>query len=345
MNKTNSLLLFMAAFVFLVGCADINTSKKRLKISLVNAPNDIVTQGANFIAEQINEKSGGQIAPKVYHSGMLSGGKGQAEIEMCQHGTIEIHVTSSAYLANLVPKISVVSLPFMFESIEQVGGLVRSDSPSLEVINEELSSKKLRIIAWWPRGFRQLTVAENPITTFEDFQGLKLRVMTNLMYVDIINAMGANPVPMAWGEVYNALQLKTIDGQENAEDVVYSSKIYEAQSHMTIWDYSTDLEVVLVSLDWWNELPDAKRNLIQEVADASVANQEKILKANTKELRGKLLEAGITIHTLSADEKAKFKEATQSVWKKYERIFSKTYLDAFLAEINAVEVVNQEDYE
>jgi len=330
-------LLLLATLLLTGGCAKKRSNDNSFKISLVNSPNDIVSKGAHYLADQIKEKSKGAITPKVYPSGILSGGKGQAEIEMCQQGMIEMHLTSSAYLANLVPKISAVSLPFMFESIEQVGKLLKSNSPSLEAINEELSTKKLRIIAWWPRGFRQLTISDRPVKTYEDFQGLKLRVMTNLLYVDIINALGANPVPMAWGEVYNALQLKTIDGQENAEDVIYSSKIYEAQAHMTVWDYSTDLEVVLVNLDWWNSLEPEKKNLIQTEADDSVSNQEEVLKANTKNLRSKLLKEGLKIHIMAEEEKKVFKKATKPVWEKYEEVFTKEYLDAFLLEINAMD--------
>ena len=128
-----------------------------IKISVVNAPGDIVTVGAEYLARQIRLKSDNRIDPKVYHSGVLSGGKGEAEIEMCQQGTIEMHITSTAYLANLVPKTSVVSLPFLFRDIDQVAAFTKSRSLALNTINSELNEKKLHIIAWWPRGFRQLT--------------------------------------------------------------------------------------------------------------------------------------------------------------------------------------------
>lgn len=303
------------------------------KISLVNAPTDILTLGANYLAEEITTKSEGKITPKVYHSGVLSGGKGIAEIEMCQQGSIEIHITSTAYLANLVPKASIVSLPFLFRDLDQVVGLAKSKSPVLDTINKELNTKNLHIIAWWPRGFRQLTNSERPVKRFEDLKGLKFRVMNNQLFVDNMNAMGANPVPMEWGEVYNGLQLKTIDGQENAEDVIYSSRLYEIQEYMTVWDYSTDMEVVLVNLNWWNSLTPDQRTMIQEIADASVSYQTELLKKNTEELRQKIAGEGMEIYYLPTEDKKPFREAVEPVWDKYEKIFTQPFLEAFLAEV------------
>lgn len=305
-----------------------------IKISVVNAPGDIVTVGAEYLAKEIRQKSNNTFGPKVYHSGVLSGGKGEAEIEMCQQGSIEMHITSTAYLANLVPRTSVVSLPFLFRDLDQVVALARSKCAVLDSINTELNEKNLQVIAWWPRGFRQLTNNRQRIRRIEDIRGLKLRVMNNPLYADNMKAMSANPVPMAWGEVYNGLQLGTIDGQENAEDVIYNSRLFEAQRFMTIWDYSIDLEVVLVNLGWWTQLTDEDRHLIQQVADASVAFEEKLLRENTVLLRKKISDEGTEIHYLGAEDKARFRIAVKPVWDKYEKVFGKPFLDAFLAEVD-----------
>ena len=325
------ILLVMALVVF--SCGSKNSGTLAPRISLVNSPNDILTKGAYFLADEIQKQSNDTINPKVHHSGVLSGGKGKAEIEMCQQGSIEIHITTTAYLANLATHASVVSLPFLFRDIDQVVGLIKSNNPAFTEINEELNAKNLHIIAWWPRGFRQLTNSKKPVKSLEDLQGLTFRVMNNPLYVDNMNAMGANPVPMAWGEVYTGLQLNIIDGQENAEDVIYSSKLYEVQKYMTIWDYSTDIEVVLVNLPWWNSLEQKHRDQIQRAADASVDYQVTLLRKNTQELRAKLAEQGMEIYQLPESAKPAFRASVQPVWEKYEKIFTKTYLDSFVAEV------------
>jgi tripartite ATP-independent transporter DctP family solute receptor len=330
------ILFFHLIFLMLICNACKQRSRddiSRVKISLVNAPTDIVTLGANFLSEKISMESKGRILPQVYHSGVLSGGKGSAEIELCQQGTIEIHITTTAYLANLVPKTSVFSLPFLFRDMNQVIGLAKSNSPVLKAINNELHAKKLHVIAWWPRGFRQLTNSRRPVQNIEDIRGLKFRVMTNQLFVDNMNAMGAHPVPMDWGEVYNALQLKTIDGQENAEDVIYSSRLYEVQKYMTIWDYSTDLEVVLVNFDWWNELEEDVRVIVQQVADASVDYQAELLQKNTLLLREKIVKANLQLYYIDPEDKLEFKQAVEPVWEKYAKLFGSAFTKSFLEEL------------
>ena len=329
-----AILLLCSTLAFRCGpSANTDKTGTDIKISVVNAPGDIVTVGAEYLAKEIRQKSGNRIGAKVYHSGVLSGGKGEAEIEMCQQGSIEMHITSTAYLASLVPKTSVVSLPFLFRDIDQVVAFARSKSAILDSINAALNEKGLHVIAWWPRGFRQLTNNKLPVQKIRDIRGLKLRVMNNPLYADNMRAMEANPVPMAWGEVYNGLQLGTIDGQENAEDVIYNSRLFEAQKFMTIWDYSIDLEVVLVNVAWWRQLPDADRSLIQDVADNSVSFEEQLLRKSTALLRKKIQEEGMQIHYLSEDEKAAFRQVVRPVWDKYEKLFGKRFLDAFLAEV------------
>jgi TRAP-type transport system periplasmic protein len=329
------LLIISFLLILMQACSPATTEskEKEIRISVVNAPSDIVTIGANYIGNEISERSNSTMKTRVFHSGVLSGGKGEAEIEMCQQGTIEMHITSTAYLANLVPRTSIVSLPFLFRDIDQVTALVKSQSRILTTINEELNTKNLHILAWWPRGFRQLTNSKLPVQSIDDLRGLKLRVMNNPLYTDNMRAMLANPVPMAWGEVYNGLQLKTIDGQENAEDVIYNSRLYEAQKFMTIWDYSIDLEVVLVNLKWWSSLRQDQQDMISAIARESVSLEEELLRKNTILLRKKIADEGMAIHYLTPGEKAVFREAVTPVWSKYETIFGKSFLDSFLIEL------------
>jgi TRAP-type C4-dicarboxylate transport system substrate-binding protein len=140
---------------------------------------------------------------------------------------------------------------------------------------------------------------------------------------------------MEWGEVYNGLQLKTIDGQENAEDVIYSSRLYEIQPFMTVWDYSTDLEVVMVNYQWWMGLSPELKNEIQASADASLSMQVELLRKNTEELRRKIAEHGVTIHHMDSEVKQEFKASVKPVWEKYEQVFGSGFMNEFLDEIKS----------
>lgn len=304
----------------------------QFKISLTNAPTDILTLGAQFIEKRVEELSNGTMDPTVHHSGELSGGNGNAEIEMTQQGTIQLHITTNAYLASIEETTSIFSLPFMFSSVDQMIKFVKSDSPVLQKIGQKLEAKNLKVIGWWPRAFRQLTNSKRPVEKLEDVQGLKVRVMNNPLYVDTMTAMKANPVPMAMGEVYNALQLKTIDGQENGETTTYARKLQEVQPYMTVWDYSTDIEIVLVNMQWWNGLTDKQREIIQKAVNESVDYEADLLNKSTEEARKKIADSGVKISVVGKAEKERFREAVQPVWKKYEGVFGKELMDEFIKE-------------
>ena len=307
----------------------------QMRISLVNLPGDILVDGAEWMGKKITEYSNGSIAPKVYHSGVLSGTNGQAEIEMTQQGTIQMEITSTAYLDNMVPQISVVSLPFMFKNLDQVIAFTDAKPPVLDQIGKLLEAKNLKIVAWWPRGFRQLTNSKHPVRNLQDLKDMRVRVMTSKIYTDTMNTLGAKPVPMAVGEVYNALQLKTIDAQENSETVIYANKYMEVQKYISIWDYSTDLEVVMVNLPWWNKLTAEQRAVLERVAKESVQFQAGLVKKEVKERREYLTtNGGMSMNIIDDQARAAMKKAVEPVWQNYEKMYGKQFVDDFKATVN-----------
>jgi tripartite ATP-independent transporter DctP family solute receptor len=306
-----------------------------MRISLVNLPGDILVDGAEWMGKKITEYSNGSIAPKVYHSGVLSGTNGQAEIEMTQQGTIQMEITSTAYLDNMVPQISVVSLPFMFKNLDQVIAFTDAKPPVLDQIGKLLEAKNLKIVAWWPRGFRQLTNSKHPVRNLQDLKDMRVRVMTSKIYTDTMNTLGAKPVPMAVGEVYNALQLKTIDAQENSETVIYANKYMEVQKYISIWDYSTDLEVVMVNLPWWNKLTTEQRAVLERVAKESVQFQAGLVRKEVKERREYLTtKGGMSMNLIDDQARAAMKKAVEPVWQNYEKMYGKQFVDDFKATVN-----------
>jgi tripartite ATP-independent transporter DctP family solute receptor len=306
-----------------------------MRISLVNLPGDILVDGAEWMGKKIQDYSNGAITPKVYHSGVLSGTNGQAEIEMTQQGSIQMEITSTAYLDNMCPQISVVSLPFMFKSLDQVIAFTDAKPPVLDQIGKLLESKNLKIIAWWPRGFRQLTNSKQPVRNLQDLRDMRVRVMTSKIYTDTMNVLGAKPVPMAVGEVYNALQLKTIDGQENSETVIFANKYMEVQKYISIWDYSTDLEVVMVNLPWWNKLTQEQRAVLERVAKESVQFQAGLVKKEVNERRDFLTtKGGMSMNVVDQKERDAMKKAVEPVWQNYEKAYGKKFVDDFKAAVN-----------
>jgi tripartite ATP-independent transporter DctP family solute receptor len=307
----------------------------QMRISLVNLPPDILVEGAEWMGKKITEYSNGSIVPKVYHSGVLSGTNGAAEIEMTQQGTIQLEITSSAYLDSMVPQTSVVSLPFMFKSLDQEIAFADAKPPILDEIGKRLETKNLKVIAWWPRGFRQLTNSRQPVRNLQDLKDMRIRVQTSKIYTDVMNALGAKPVPMAIGEVYNALQLKTIDGQENAETVIFANKYMEVQKYLSIWDYATDFEVVMVNLPWWNKLTPEQRAVLERVAKESVQFEAGLVKKDVKERREYLTtKGGMQMNVVDAQAREAMKRAVEPVWRDYTKIYGQKFVDDFKTAVN-----------
>ncbi len=325
-------LLFGVVFTAVPSQAD---PPLQMRISLVNLPPDILVEGADWMGKKITEYSNGAIVPKVYHSGVLSGTNGAAEIEMTQQGTIQLEITSSAYLDSMVPQTSVVSLPFMFKNLDQEIAFADAKPPVLDEIGKRLETKNLKVLAWWPRGFRQLTNSRQPVRNLQDLKDMRIRVQTSKIYTDVMNALGAKPVPMAIGEVYNALQLKTIDGQENAETVIFANKYMEVQKYLSIWDYATDFEVVVVNLPWWNKLTPQQRSVLERVAKESVQFEAGLVKKDVKERRELLTtKGGMQLNIVDDQVRQAMKKAVEPVWQNYTKIYGKKFVDDFQAAVN-----------
>ncbi|MEQ9716474.1 MAG: TRAP transporter substrate-binding protein [Candidatus Asgardarchaeum sp.] len=332
--KKNLILVTICLVLILTITEFTFAQEMTFKISDVNNPKDLVSLGAFYIRDRINELSNGRIVPKVYPNGVLSGGKGQAEIEMCQQGTIEMEITTTAYLGNLENTMSIFSLPFMFKDTDQLTAFVKSDSSVVNRISQKLEKYGLKVLGYWPRGFRQLSNSKRPVKKLEDLKGLKIRVMNDPLYVDTINTLGACAVPMAYGELYTALQLKTVDGQENAEVTMYTKGLYEVQKYLTVWDYSVDLEAVLVNLDWWKNLSKEDQSIIQQAVNESIGYEAKLVKESVIDYRKKVEESGTEVNILNIEEKAKLREAVKPVWEKYREVFGSDLLDEFIETVS-----------
>ncbi|MFZ7120214.1 MAG: TRAP transporter substrate-binding protein [Eubacteriaceae bacterium] len=321
------LILTIVLLIFLSIPLNIFSQELTFKISHVNSQSDIVNLGAIYIRDRIIELSEGKISPKVYPEGVLSGGKGLAEIEMCQQGSIEMEITTTAYLGNLEQTMSIFSLPFLFNNIDQLITFVKSGTPAEFEISSRLEKSGLKVLGYWPRNFRQLTNSKRPVKILDDVKGLKIRTMDDPLYVDTINLLGANAVPIAFGELYTALQLGTVDGQENAEVTTYTNSLHEVQDFLTVWDYSVDLEPVLVNIQWWSNLPKESQTIIEQAVRESIDYESDLVKKSAQEYREKIENSGVEIHILSYEQKEILREEVKPIWEKYREIFGSDLLD------------------
>ena len=212
----------------------------------------------------------------------------------------------------LCDRAQVIELPFMFRDSEHVYKVV--DGPLAKEIYAGDEQKKMKVIDTWENGFRNITNNVRPIEKPEDMKGVKIRVMENKMYIEMFKALGANPTPMARGELFTGLQTRVIDGQENPLGQIYTSRFYEVQKYATLSGHTYSPEVVVFSLATWKKIPAKyQEEILKASAEAKKFNRDLSAKMD-KEYVGKLKEKGMTVTALTAQQIVPFQEKMMPVW-------------------------------
>jgi len=263
--------------------------------------------------EIVEEKTDGKIKVETYHSGQL--GNDRSMMEALQMGTQEVTVPSTAPMANFVPEFSVFDIPFLFPN-EKVADKVLDGEVGQKIL-KKLESQDLVGLAYWENGFRNLSNSQRAVKGVEDFEGLKIRTMENDLHLDAFNALGANPTPMAFTELFTALQQGTVDGQENPYATIYLQKFYEVQKHVSNTKHIYSPFVFLMSKKFYDGLTDEQQKIVKEAAVKAGKHERKLNReANAKYLK-KLQEEGMTYTEISDEERAKMKKAVQPVVDEY----------------------------
>lgn len=282
----------------------------KLKLGHVAPTDEPYHQAAEKFAELVNKNTGGAVQIQIFPNSLLGG---QRELlEGLQLGSVDITLTTAAVLSSFLPKTQVIELPFMFRDREHVYKVV--DGPLAKEIYDGDEKKKMKVIDTWENGFRNITNNVRPIEKPEDMKGVKIRVMENKMYIEMFKALGANPTPMARGELFTGLQTKVVDGQENPLGQIYTSRFYEVQKYATLSGHTYSPEVVVFSLATWKKIPAKyQEEILKASAEAKKFNRDLSAKMD-KEYIGKLKEKGMTVTVLTAQQIVPFQEKMTPVW-------------------------------
>ncbi|WP_305073654.1 TRAP transporter substrate-binding protein [Propionivibrio sp.] len=282
----------------------------KLKLGHVAPTDEPYHQAAEKFAELVKKNTGGAVEIQIFPNSLLGG---QRELlEGLQLGSVDITLTTAAVLSSFLPKTQVIELPFMFRDSEHVYKVV--DGPLAKEIYAGDEKKKMKVIDTWENGFRNITNNVRPIETPDDMKGVKIRVMENKMYIEMFKALGANPTPMARGELFTGLQTKVVDGQENPLGQIYTSRFYEVQKYATLSGHTYSPEAVVFSLASWKKIPAKyQEEILKASAEAKKFNRELSAKMD-KEYVGKLEEKGMTVTKLTPQQIAAFQEKMMPVW-------------------------------
>jgi tripartite ATP-independent transporter DctP family solute receptor len=311
--KKISMLMIVAGAAFLAApAANAQVQERNIRVSNGVNEDHPAGRGVAVMRACMAEKSGGKLKLQGFWGGAL-GGDLQAT-QALRAGTQEMVVTSSSPLAGIIPELAVFDLPFMFNDEKEADAILDGDYGKW--MASKFDPAGLVVLAWWENGFRNLTNSRRPVAKADDINGLKVRVMQNNVYIDSFKTLGANALPMAFGEVFAAMETKAIDGQENPLVTIETSKMYEVQKYLTLSKHAYTPFPVLYSKKLFDGLSADEKKIMVDCAVAGRAEERKVNREMNAKALGVLKEKGMIVSELSAPELAKMREATKPVYER-----------------------------
>jgi tripartite ATP-independent transporter DctP family solute receptor len=316
----------IAAAVAIAACGVALAQERTIKFTTQNPKGHPLVMGMEKFAEIVQAKSAGKIKVNLFPGGVL-GGDAQV-VSAIQGGTVEMASLNSGILASQVKDFELFDLPFIFANGKEADAVV--DGPFGKKMHAKLEAKGLIGLTYWELGFRQITNSKRPITKVEDIAGLKLRVIPNAINLDWTKALGANPTPLAFPEVYAGLEQGAIDGQENPLSVIAANKFFEVQKYVTLTNHQYNPQSVLISKKFWDTLSAAEKKIISDAAAESTTYEREQARLQATTALDAVKKGGMQVSELSAAELAKFREKMKPVVDKHGAASAES-----LAELNA----------
>ena len=278
--------------------------------SCANADDHPAVQGVHKFAELVEEKSGGRMHIDVFANAQLASDRDC--IEGMQMNTIQSGIMVSSALAGFTDELLVFDLPFLFDSSAQ--GQALCDSDVGQQILGTLEDIGIKGLGWMEYGMRNITNSVRPIETPEDLQGIKIRTMENPIHMAAFQVMGADPTPMAFGELFTALQQGTIDAQENPLSVITSSRFNEVQDYLSMTEHVYSAAPLMVGKAAYDALPDDLKAIVDEAGTEACQWEREYLAEVEVQWLDELEAAGTQINY---PDKAPFVEAMSSVYDEF----------------------------
>ncbi len=282
-----------------------------IKIGYATSPASHYGVGSAVFCDEVEKRTSGRYKCQQFPNSALGGEREM--IEAVQLGTLDVVNTSTGPVGNFVPEVNIVDIPFLFRDYAHARKVL--DGPIGDELRAKFPAKGLIALAWTENGFRHLTNSKRAVNTPDDVKGLKVRTMQNKVHIQAFQSIGVQPTPMAFPELFTALQQGTVDGQENPIPVILSAKFAQVQKYLTLTGHVYSPALLIVSPALWNKLADADKTAFTEAGKAAGAAQRK--KVNDDEAAGieELRKAGMQVVT-NPDGNA-FRRAMTPVWSEF----------------------------
>ncbi len=299
-------------------------AQQTMRISISIAQNSHQGVAIDTFAKEVDKRTNGRIKIQPFYSGSLGGER--ESIEAVQLGTQELTFTSTGPIPNFVPETRILDIPFLFRDKAHAHAVL--DGPIGQELLTKFDAKGMKALAWGENGVRHMTNSRRAVNVPDDLKGLKMRTMENPVHIAAYKALGIITTPMAFPEVFTALQQGTVDGQENPLSVIMSSKFDQVQKYMSLTGHVYSPAVILMNKAAFEKLSAADKQIFMESAKAAVkANRARVAEDDAKgvaELRAK----GMQIVDV---DKAKFVAALTAVNADFEKQFGKANIEKIRA--------------
>ncbi len=308
MKRIKSILLVVFSILFFGSLIVPQTEARNLILGHGAAPGNPRTLAAEMFSKVVSEGSKGQLTVQLQGSEQL--GSDVEMLQSAQLGTLDLTANSQGPLSTMVPEASVFGLPFLFATPKEVWQIL--DGPIGNKVAGLTEKQGMKVLAWWDNGIRHTTNNVRPIKEPADLKGLKIRTPQDPITIDIFKAMGANPTPIAFGELYLALRQGTVDGQENPLVNIWSAKLHEVQKYLSMTGHKYESTPFIISMKTWQSLSPDHQQLLQRAAKQAGEFERQELVKQTDELLVKFKDLKLQINTVN---QAPFREATKPVYE------------------------------
>jgi len=317
--------------------ADAQLQERTIRWGHLNNTDHPVSFGVQKFAEILAAKSGGKLKVREFPASQL-GNEMQMQSAL-RGGTQEMLSASTTSLASVVKEFGLLDFPFAVSTTAQAEALVGA-GPFGQAMIDVLPEKDLIGLGYWGLGFRNATNSSRSIAKVEDFAGLKLRVIPNPVFLETFKALKANPVPMNFGELYTALENKTVDGQENPYTVILSNKFYEVQKYVSATNHAFTQNILLVSKKFWDKLSPEEQKMMREAIAETRDYQREQTRIQAEKALTELKAKGMTFNEIAPAEYARMQQATKAVAERFSADFDQGKVKLFNAELERLRTAN-----
>ena len=319
----------IAAAIALAAVGMAFAQERNIKFALASPDTHPAAVGMKKFAEAVAAKSGGKMKVNLFFNSALGGD--QAVVSAIKGGTVEMAVMNSGILASEAKEMAIFDFPFLFANEKESDAIV--DGPVGKKLHEKLEEKGIVGLSYWELGYRHITNSKRPLNTVADIEGLKLRVIPNPINVAWVKALGANPTPMPFPEVYGGLEQKAIDGQENPIGVIAANKFWEVQKHIALTNHQYNPQSVIFSKKVWDTLTPAEKKILDDSADEAAKGQREAARAAVAANLELLKKNGMTVTVFSPAEVAKLREKMKPVITQFSANVGDATVNDMMAEL------------